>query len=96
MRGRQGWPGSRSGTPRTSPATPAASATTDSGSVSSPSAAGASAARLPGGGFDALLTALSSLPYENLSMEREFVVYDSAEVLDAGWITEAEGWVDHE
>ncbi|MGP3986014.1 hypothetical protein [Streptomyces sp. 3N207] len=36
----------------------------------------------------ALLTALSSLPYEILSVEREFVVYDSAEALDAGWIAE--------
>ncbi|MGI5347851.1 hypothetical protein ACQEU8_06600 [Streptomyces sp. CA-250714] len=32
-----------------------------------------------------------SSPYEILSVEREFVVYDSAEVLDAGWIAEAEG-----
>ncbi|MGP3973682.1 hypothetical protein ACTWQF_06480 [Streptomyces sp. 8N114] len=38
--------------------------------------------------LDALLTALSSLPYEILSVEREFVVYDSAEALDSGWIAE--------
>ncbi|UNZ21555.1 hypothetical protein HC362_05375 [Streptomyces sp. 891-h] len=40
--------------------------------------------------LDALLAALTSLPYETLAVEREFVVYDSAEALDTGWLTEVE------
>ncbi|MBO8188673.1 hypothetical protein JW592_24835 [Streptomyces sp. DW4-2] len=38
--------------------------------------------------LDALLATLSRLPYRILSVEREFVVHDSARMLDAGWITE--------
>lgn len=34
----------------------------------------------------ALLAALSELPHDILAVEREFVVYDSAETLDAGWL----------
>ncbi|MEV0292539.1 hypothetical protein [Nocardia sp. NPDC050710] len=40
--------------------------------------------------LDALVAELKAAPYEVLSIEREFVVYDSDESIDAGWIS-AEG-----
>ncbi|WKX72261.1 hypothetical protein [Streptomyces sp. XD-27] len=41
--------------------------------------------------LDELTAALDGLPCEIASVEREFVVYDSAESLDQGWIREHEG-----
>ncbi|NSC24729.1 hypothetical protein FM076_27670 [Streptomyces albus subsp. chlorinus] len=41
--------------------------------------------------LDALMAALAAFPYEILSVEREFVVYDSALTLDAGWLPEEDG-----
>lgn len=41
--------------------------------------------------LEALLAELAARGYEILSVEREFVVHDSAQALDAGWIDEGEG-----
>ncbi|MGW4246255.1 hypothetical protein [Nocardia sp. NPDC004722] len=40
--------------------------------------------------YTALLDALRAAEYEVLSAEREFVVYDSDESVDAGWISETQ------
>ncbi|PHQ51452.1 hypothetical protein BLA24_13780 [Streptomyces cinnamoneus] len=48
-------------------------------------------ARTAGARLDALVTALRSGGHTTESVEREFVVHDSDESLDAGWIDEKDG-----